>query len=183
MLTNVPPLQIWGASQVQEIVGEDSSAATVAKLVTAGTDEVDIAENLKKVHMAKLPYHMQCDKAVWKVLDAGNRSAAAAKRQTFAYVDLAAKVVLPLWLPQDTIGGKSLFGSEWHKSDAGATSLPELGQALQAATLQRKIFRSIAQRTGAFCKYAAAATPMYQMSCSRALAYMSVVMRIHEQKE
>jgi hypothetical protein len=177
------PLSGVSASQVQEIVGAEWSAATVAKLMNAGAEEIDVAKNLKDANMSTLPYHLQCDKAVWKILDAENKAAKAAGRKAFAYVDLTAKEVLPIWLPQDAIGGKSLFGSDWQPSDAAASSLAELGDALQAASSQRKIFRSISQWLGAFIKYAATAIPMKQMSNAGAFAYMNVVMKIHEEEK
>ena len=176
-----PSLQGVSASQIQDIVGPDYSAATLAKLLSAGNEEIDVAKCLGEVSMSKLPYHLQCDKSNWKILDAENKAAQKAERTAFAYVDLTAKEVLPIWLPADAIGGKPMFGTDWNNSDASSSSLAELGQTLQAATSQRKLFRSIAQSMGAFIKYAATAIPMSQMACSRTFAYLNTIMKIHEE--
>ena len=171
------------ALQVQGVVGSDLCAATLAKLISAGTGEVDIAKELQDAHMSKLPYHMQCERLVWKILDAENKAAESANRQAYAYVDLTAKEVLPLWLPQDAIGGQSVFGSDWCPSNGSATTLAELGKALQAATSQHKIFRSMPQWMGAFAKYAAVAIAMRQMTTPQMLAYMNVIAKIHEEEQ
>ena len=138
--------------QVQEIVGADWSAATIAKLLTMGVDEVDVAKQLNDANISKLPYHMQCERMVCKNLEAENKAATKEGRKAFAYVDLTAKEVLPLWLPQNTIGGNSMFGAEWSLSDGSASTLAELGKALQAATTQHKVFRSFPQWLGVFLK-------------------------------
>ena len=171
------------ALQVQGVVGSDLSAATLAKLISAGTGEVDIAKKLQDAHMSKLPYHMQCERLVWKILDAENKAAESANRQAYAYVDLTAKEVLPLWLPQDAIGGQSVFGSDWCPSNGSATTLAELGKALQAAASQHKIFRSLPQWMGAFAKYAAVAIALRHMTTPRVLAYMNVIAKIHEEEQ
>ena len=182
--SSVPALQAGvSAAQVQEIVGADLSAATVAKLISAGNDEVDVAMQLRNAKMTKLPYHMQCDRLVWKILEAENKAAATTSRTAYAYVDLTAKEVLPIWLPQDAIGGKSMFGSDWIQADSSASTLAELGQALQAATSQHKIFRSYPQWNAAFMKYAAAAIPMNQMTTARLVAYVNVIAKIHEDEK
>ena len=170
-------------AHVQDVVGADLSAATVAKLLAAGNDEVDVAKQLKDMNMAKLPYHMQCDRLVWKVLEAESKAANTAKRIAYAYVDITAKEVLPLWLPQDAIGGKSIFGSEWGQSDGSASTLAELGRALQAATTQHKVFRSYPQWMGAFLKYAAAAMGMKQLTISQVLSYLNVIAKIYEEEK
>lgn len=169
--------------QIQNIFGVDLSAATVAKLLAAGTEEVDVAKQLSDAGLPRLPYHMQCERIVWKIFGAENKAAASAGRTAFAYVDITAKEVLPLWLPQDAIGGKSVFCSDWSQSDGPASTLAELGRALQAATTHRKVFRSFSQWTGAFLKYSAVAVAMKQMTTSRVFSYMNVTAKIYEEEK
>ena len=103
---------------------------TMNNLVEFGSENVDVAKRLVEAGMSKLPYHMQCETVVWSILDAENKSAAKEGRVAFAYIDLTAKEVAPLWLPQDEIGGKSIFGSEGCFSESSTSSLAELRKRL-----------------------------------------------------
>jgi len=97
-------------------------------------------------------------------------------------VDIASKEVLPIWVPQDAIGGRSIFGSERRQSDASASTLAKLGRALQAATSQHKMFRSFSQWVGAFLKYAAVATALKQLTTARVFSYMNVISQIYDEE-
>ena len=150
-------------ARVVEVVGPDHSAATLAKILSANSNEVDIARELTTNHLDKLPFHMTCDKTVFTIMGTENKAAQTASRTAFSYIDITSKEVLPMWLPHESIGGRSAFGSEWN-SDASSASLAQLGRALQAATTQRKLFRTFSQWVGTMMKYGAAAVGMQQMS-------------------
>ena len=122
---------------------------------------------------------MQCEMEVFKVMEAENLAAAKVpKRVAFSYIDLTAKTVLPLWLPADVIGGAAAFSADLTNSDTG--SLAAIGRALQAATSQKKIFRTHAQWLGCFTKYSVAAVAAKQMTFANVLTYLNTLSRLQE---
>ena len=155
----------------------------MVKLLAVGDGEIDVAKQLTDSGLEKLPYHLQCERLVWKIMEAENKAASAADRSAFAYINITAKEVLPLWLPQDAIGGRSMFGSEFEQADGSATTLAELGKALQAATTHHRAFRSFPQWLAAFLKYSGTAIAMKQLTVARCFAYMNVVAKIFEDEK
>ena len=186
----LPPQAAYTASldsqTISELVGPDASSMTIAKLLALKSQSVDIPAKLKGASLDKLPYHLQAGTIVWRILEADNASAIAASRKTaFAYVDLTAKELLPLWLPYDAVGGKNALGSEWQQyidPQAASNTIAQLGQALQAATSTKRYFRSFAQWNGAFLKYAAVAVSCGQLSWTNVLTHVNVVCQLHEQQ-
>eukprot|EP00971_Amphidinium_carterae_P033632 662130-Amphidinium_carterae.1 len=64
-------------------------------------------------------------------------AAKVAGRTAFSFVDLTSKEVLPLWVPPDAVGGKTVLPGEMEYALQGSestTSLSQLGKALQMAT-------------------------------------------------
>jgi hypothetical protein len=122
---------------------------------------------------------MQCDSEVYKVLEAENMAAARdPKRTPFSYIDLTSNAVLPLWLAADAIGGSASFTADLQDSQVG--SISAIGRALQAATSQKKIFRSQAQWTGSFSKYAAAAIVAGHLTAADVLTYQVTLAKLQD---
>lgn len=129
-----------------------------------GGKEVDVNEKLKEALCSKLPFHLRVDTPVWQLLNAENLAAQLAGRTAFSYVDLTSKAMLPMWMPGDAIGGKTITGKcDWDPSASSAT-IVALGAALKAATQTPKFFRSLAQWNGVFVRYATAAVAMGQLT-------------------
>ncbi len=95
---------------IQKLVGLDASASTIANLLASGAELVDINDKLKSIGLETLQYHLRPDLLVWSVLDAESKAAANSNRKAFAYLDLTSKELLPIWVPADLVGGKSLVG-------------------------------------------------------------------------
>ena len=70
------------ARRVTDIVGEDHSAAVVAKLV-ASSNEVDIAKLNREAGLSDLPFHMQADRFIYRIMAAENTAAIASERTPF----------------------------------------------------------------------------------------------------
>jgi hypothetical protein len=170
-------------SQVQNIVGEDRTARTLNNLREFDSEAIDVANRLQAAGLSKLPYHLCAEALVWSILESEKKSAVKEGRVAFAYVDLTAKEITPLWLPQDAIGGKSSFGSEGSVLGGSTSSLAELGKALHSATTYRKMFTSYSQWLGAFLKYAPAAIASGQLTATRSFTYINVMARLFEEEE
>jgi hypothetical protein len=104
-------------------------------------------------------------------------------RIAFTYMDLTRKPFLPMWLPQDSIGGKSILGSEWDNMSAGSHdgTLQQLGAALKAVSSQPRFFRSFTQWAAAFDKYVVAAVASKQLTWPAIMSYRSIIFELSEQ--
>jgi hypothetical protein len=132
-LSLLPKYQL-PSSEVQlvtDLVGADASASAIAKLLAEPALVIDIPNLLQTAGMQGLDFHLQPALEVWKILEADNRAAKKVNRIAFTYMDLTSKPFLPMWLPQDSIGGKSILGSEWGNMSAGSHdgTLQQLGAA------------------------------------------------------
>ena len=117
------------------------------------------------------------------LLNAENLAATNESRTAFAYVDFTSKAMLPMWLPADAIGGKSMTAaSDWALDPStSAATLGALGSALKAATQTPRFFRSIAQWNAVFLRYAVAAVSSGQLTWSAVVAHVDGVMRMAEE--
>ena len=127
---------------VPDVVGQEASALTLAKLLK-GTTEVDQNKLLTSAGCQDLPFAFRCDTPVWRIMQAETDDAGASGRIAFAYIDLTAKEILPMWMPQDTIGGSNLVGSEFDSAfdgEVSTRSLNALASALKAALASPRFF-------------------------------------------
>ena len=168
---------------VLEVLGNDASSAAVANMLTHGDKFVPVNDKLKAAGMENLAFHLRPDSPVWQLLNSENESAKIDGRVAFCYVDLTSKAMMPMWLPHDAIGGKALAsGSDWALDPyASTSSLGALGAALKAATQTPKFFRSLAQWTAVFTRYAVVAVSMNQLTWDAVMAHLDVVMKISEE--
>ena len=181
------PQQLLPASEVQQItdiVGVDISAAAVAKILAEPQLQVDVPTALKAAQLDGLGFHLQPEYCVWRLLESENKAATKAVRTAFSYVDLTSKPFLPLWLPQDTIGGKHMMGSDWAFLDPTTTTgtLQQLGAALKAVSSSPRFFRSFPQWLAAFFKYAVVAVGTKQLTWPQVLSYVNVVCELQEKQ-
>ena len=181
------PQQLLPASEVQQItdiVGVDISAAAVAKILAEPQLQVDVPTALKAAQLDGLAFHLQPEHCVWRLLESENKAATKDVRTAFSYVDLTSKPFLPLWLPQDTIGGKHMMGSDWAFLDPTTTTgtLQQLGAALKAVSSSPRFFRSFPQWLAAFFKYAVVAVGTKQLTWPQVLSYVNVVCELQEKQ-
>lgn len=165
-----------------ELMGSEASAAAVAMAISAKGELPDVQMLLKGASCEGLPYELQAENQLWTALNADTAVAIKNGRVAFAYVDLTAKQVLPVWLPADAVGGKSMPISEelWDSSRSGS-SIAQLGAALRAVTQSPRCFRSIAQWSSAFWRYAPVAVAVKQMNWPMALTHHATIMRLAEE--
>ena len=176
-----PPRQPVLNPGLVELLGSEASAADVAAAISGTKKEINVQELLKEVGCADLPYELQAEAQLWVALAADGEAAVKAGRVAFTYVDLTAKQVLPLWLPADAVGGKSLVPEESWDLAKGGNTVAQLGAALRAVTQTPRCFRSMAQWGAAFLRYVPAAVATKHMSWSTALAHHATVLRIYEE--
>ena len=96
-------------------------------------------------------------------------------------MDLTAKQVLPVWLPADAVGGKSVPISEELWDTSRNSSLAQLGAALRAVTQSPRCFRSVAQWSACFWKYAPVAVAVRQLTWPMVLTHHATIMRLSEE--
>jgi hypothetical protein len=162
-----------------DTVGSEFSASALAKMLASGSGDIDVAALIVRANIGMTSFHMQCDMNVYKIMESENISAEKTpKRQAFSYIVLTAAAVLPLWLPADAIGGSASFQTDI--TDSSTVSLAAIGKALQAATSQKKIFRTHAQWLGCFTKYALAEVATSQLTFAQVLTYLNTLSRLQE---
>ena len=175
------------ASEVQQIidiVGTDISAGVVAKMLAEPNFSINIPALLKEAGMDGLEFHLQCVACVCRLFDAENRAAAKNTRTAYSYVDLTSKPFLPLWLPQDAVGGNHIMGSDWAglNPSTSTSTLHQLGAALKAASSTPRFFRTFSQWLAAFNKYAVVAVGYKQLKWTQVMAYVNVISELRERQ-
>ena len=166
---------------VPDVVGQEASALTLAKLLK-GTTEVDQNKLLTSAGCQDLPFAFPCDTPVWRIMQAETDDAGASGRIAFSYIDLTAKEILPMWMPQDTIGGSNLVGSEFDSTfdgEASTRSLNALASALKAALVSPRFFRTWPQWQACFMRWAVAAISCNQMTLTRLVTYFDMLAKLH----
>ena len=177
-----PATDSFQSARVVDIVGEEQSASVIARLMSSATADVDVADVHAKASLSDLPFHMQADKIIYKVMAAENTAAKTAGRTAFSYVDLTCKELLPLWLPSDMIGGKALFAPELPLASFSTSSVQEIAKAISSATMQHHFFRTFHQFVGACTKWATAAVSMQQMTAAQTYTYLNLLCKIHHEE-
>ena len=165
-----------------ELMGSEASAAAVAAAIAVKGDLPDIQGLLKTASCEGLPYELQAENQLWAALAADTAAAQKTNRTAFTYVDLTAKQVLPVWLPADAVGGKSVPISEelWDTSRTNS-SIAQLGAALRAVTQSPRCFRSVAQWSACFWRYAPVAVAVKQLTWSMVLTHHATIIRLAEE--
>jgi hypothetical protein len=93
--------------------------------------------------------------------------------------------VIPLWIPPDAVGGKSVIGgdSEWTLDAGGLTgTIGALSTALRQATASPRFFRSLNQWTASFMRYAIVAEALGQVKRVWVLNHLLLIQRIAEEQ-
>jgi hypothetical protein len=122
---------------------------------------------------------------VWQLLHVDCEAAKLSGRVAFTFVDLTAKDVIPLWIPPDAVGGKSVIGgdSEWTLDAGGLTgTIGALSTALRQATASPRFFRSLNQWTASFMRYAIVAEALGQVKRVWVLNHLLLIQRIAEEQ-
>ena len=169
------------SADMAEVMGSDASALAIATAIQHGSKSVDVTAKLAAAGAQGLGFHLQVDSPVWQLLAAEFEAAKIDGRTAFSYVDLTSKALLPVWLPADAVGGKSAGASDWQSGEAVAGTIQSLEKALRAATKTPKFFRSLAQWTAVFSRYAVAAVSMEHLNWATVMAHIDTVMRISEE--
>lgn len=173
-----------GSQTFQAMVGGETSAAAVAAALSSASVEVDVHAQLVKAGCPSLPYQLQPDLPVWQAVAAESEAAKKANRVAFAYIDLTAKEVLPLWMAPDTVGGKIVLPGEADGAVRGpmnANALGQLGAALKTALGSPRFFRTYAQWLSAFVRYVPVAIAHGHMSLAAVIGHLGVMSRIVEE--
>lgn len=168
---------------ILEVCGPDASALAVSQAMAHGDKVIPVMDKLVEAGLEKLAFHLRADAPVWVLLDSETEAAKVAGRTPSSYVDFTSKALLPLWLPADAVGGKSITAScDWNlDASASSATLGALGSALKAATSTPKFFRSLAQWNAVFMRYAVVAVGLKQITWAAVVAHVDVVMRIAEE--
>ena len=175
------PQLLASPCDVTDLVGHEASASVLARLLAVGQGVLDVTAALAAAGMTKVPYTLSCESLLWKVLRSDVDIAAAQGRKPFTYIDLTSKETIPLWLPQDAIGGKGVMGSDWAVDpSASSSTLAQLGQALQSATAGTRFFRSFTQWLAAWNKYNAISVATTQLTWTHVHTYLALIVEMME---
>ena len=149
--------------------------------------KADVGALLEKSKLDKLPFQLQPEQDVFQVLVDGQQEALAdtPPRVACTFVDLTSRGTLPLWLPQEAIGGRvHLSGdSELLNGSSGTQTLSQLTQALRGATAAPRFFRTMGQWTATFMRFGIAATAAGQWQMSEVLTHIDVILQLSEQEK
>eukprot|EP00971_Amphidinium_carterae_P059254 1171678-Amphidinium_carterae.1 len=162
-----------------------SASVTAALIQPTAVKQVNVNEKLVSAYLHGVPFHLLPDQSVWQQLDTENQAAKTAGRVAFSFVDLTAKEVLPLWVPPDAVGGKTVLPGEMEYTVQGSestTSLSQLGKALQMATQAPRFFRSLAQWSSAYQRYSLMAEAMGQLSRAASEGHLHTILKIVEEE-
>ena len=165
-----------------------SGAAISAQVVASGLQNVqaNVADLLKTAGLAALPFGQRAEQSLFVLLEAERKTAESCVpiRQPFTYVDFTSKEVLPLWLTQDMLGGRTVLSGEVDTrldSSLSTASLGTLAGALRAATSGPRFFRSFEQWSAVYFKYLPAAISCKHLELAPGLAYFCLIAQIAEE--
>ena len=100
--------------------------------------------------MDEMPFHLIPSAVVFRAMLAEVSKAAEESRVPYLYCDLTCREMLPLWLPEEAVGGKLVLPGALESqpvSDAGGAHAMEhlFTKALRAMTQHPRFFRSMSQ--------------------------------------
>ncbi len=154
----------------------DLSALSVAQQLVP-PKSCDVPKLLLDKKLDDLKFINQVEQPIFDRLHAETEAAKVASRTPFLYVDLTDKHVLPLWIHPEQVGGKMKWTDALDDEDDGYA---KLGRALKGATEASRFFRSFAQWSAAFWRYAVAAVATDQMKWTWAIAHSDQVCQLAE---
>ena len=116
--------------------------------------------------------------AVYQYIRSEVRTARTASRTSFVYVALTSKEVMPMWLPPEAVGAKF---QTTPMVEAGSSDLSALNRALRAASTTPRMFRTVAQWSTCFWRFAHAAVTCEMWSWAVAVTYHDTITRLVEE--
>ena len=152
-------------------LGPEPSALAIANAVVAGQQSVDTLAKLEKALIDSLDLLSYQDAQIWQVLGAERVSASKAGRSAYTYVDSTSKEVLPLWLPQDRVGGELVVALEESGGSQTSQMIHQLINTLEQATQQPLFVGMMAPWVGAGTRNSAMAMASDQRSHSEAMSH------------
>ena len=169
-------------SSLQQLLGTEQSALTVANAIAAGDVKPDVAKVLKDASLEDVDDAFCPCSEVFTALSADGKAAKKAGHVEFTYVELANQSLLPDWLPPEAVGGKTIVPGQEDCLSNYTGNLGQLGSALKALTTSPRFFRNIGQWSTAFLRYAVVAVSMKQITWAFVCIHMQVVLRVNSEE-
>ena len=179
----VPAVDEALKASLQNVLGSNCSAATLAAALAAPAPAIN--DLLKAKKMDDVPFHLIPDAAVFRVLTAEVAEAKKANRVAYVYVDLTGRSILPLWLPEEAVGGRLTLpgltdGAPGAESGTAQAMEALLTRALKALATHPRFFRSMSQWMACVQRFNIAAVACGMLSHAETAAHVATVLRLAE---
>ena len=116
--------------------------------------------------------------AVYHYTRSAVRTSRTAGGTPVVHMALIAKGVMPMWLPPEAVGAKV---QTMPLMDVGSSDFSALNRALRAASTTPRMFRSVAQWSTCYWRFAHAAVTCEMWSWAVAMTYHDTIMRLVEE--
>jgi ABC-type transporter Mla MlaB component len=172
---NPPPAPTVAAGSVSAVQG--CSALSLVSDLSAGP-KVDVHALLTAIGIKDAPSCMLVEMNIWVALSVETEAAKKANRIAFSFVDLTAKEMLPIWMPNEFVGGKPIMEELSFLEDDAQIGLSALALALKKTTSATRFFRCLAHWAAVFPRYGIAATACGHLDQPTVWSHMDTVFRV-----
>ena len=169
------------APELQELLGVANAMDIATELSATVAESDSVADILSSCNcnLADLSYLNIPDESIFRAMKADSLHSAKASKQKFTYIDLCSKVLLPMWLPYDAVGGR--VPAQQQQAEASSSTLEALSTALQHSKPAHRTFRSYQQWLSCFLRYAVVAIGTGQLTLSQVISYLATITRLSEE--
>jgi hypothetical protein len=172
---NPPPGQIVAAGSVSAVQG--CSALSMVSDFVAGP-KMDVLVLLTAIGVKDTPSCILVEMNIWGALNMETDAAKKANRIAFSFVDLTAKEMLPIWMPNEFVGGKPLMEELSFVEDDSQIGLSALALALKKTKSATRFFRCLAHWAAVFPRFGIAAIACGHFDQPTVWSHMDTAFRV-----
>ena len=184
-----PAPQRAAGDSVEAVRGDSTSAARVAEAFgnsSLAPAAVKVAANMPQLMQAVgcegADWTLIADESLWSGLLNETLVAESERppRAAFTYIDFTSRLMLPIWMPAQTVGRSPDSDEEAGGRDTPVHSLQGLGTAIKRAMGSPRAFRTMSQWTAVWVRYSMLAVSTRQMSWGSTHAHLATICRLAE---
>ena len=165
-------------TSLQGLLGSENSAVIVAEALAKGTAKLDVTKVLREAGLEELGDTMQPTPDVFTALSLDSKAALKASHVPFTYMELTNSYILPEFMPPEAVGGKTICPGAEDNLLGCTGNFSQFSKAIHALTTAPRCFRTIAQWSTAFLRYAVAAIAIKQITWPFVICHAQMILRI-----